>query len=52
MKSRWAIYLTERFPLIPNFLIALGITMSARQLSENKDAGRGHGVSCANSIHG
>ena len=39
MKSRWAVYLTERFPLIPNLLIALGITMSAKRLSENEIAG-------------
>jgi 4-hydroxybenzoate polyprenyltransferase len=39
MKSRWAIYLTERFPLIPNLLIALGITMSAKQLSGNEIVG-------------
>jgi hypothetical protein len=39
MKSRWTVYLTERFPLIPNLLIALGFTMTARELSGNRDSG-------------
>ncbi len=39
MKSRWGIYLTERFPVIPNFLIALGITMSAKKISGNSNPG-------------
>ncbi len=32
MNSRWGIYLKERFPVIPNFLIALGLTQSIRIL--------------------
>jgi 4-hydroxybenzoate polyprenyltransferase len=34
MSSRWNIYFKERFPLIPNLLVALGITHSARILAE------------------
>ena len=29
MKSRWAVYLTERFPVVANLLIAVGIARSA-----------------------
>jgi 4-hydroxybenzoate polyprenyltransferase len=35
MSSRWSVYFKERFPLIPNLLVALGITHSARILVEN-----------------
>ena len=35
MKSRWGIYFNERFPLIPNLLVAMGITHSARILAES-----------------
>lgn len=31
MNSRWSIYFKERFPLIPNLLVALGIVESARR---------------------
>ena len=34
MSSRWSVYFKERFPLIPNLLVALGITHSARILVE------------------
>ncbi len=34
MNSRWGIYFKERFPLIPNLLVALGITHSARIIAE------------------
>lgn len=33
MNSRWSIYFKERFPLIPNLLVALGIVESARRWS-------------------
>jgi 4-hydroxybenzoate polyprenyltransferase len=36
MNSRWGIYFKERFPLIPNLLVAMGITHSARILVELK----------------
>ena len=31
MNSRWSVYFKERFPLIPNLLVALGIVESARR---------------------
>lgn len=34
MSSRWRVYFKERFPLIPNLLVALGITHTARILAE------------------
>jgi len=33
VKSRWVTYLTERFPLIPNLLIAIGIAFSAKAIA-------------------
>jgi 4-hydroxybenzoate polyprenyltransferase len=38
MSSRWSIYFKERFPLIPNFLVAMGITHTARILAEKNSA--------------
>jgi uncharacterized membrane protein YedE/YeeE len=32
MSSRWSVYFKERFPLIPNLLVALGIVDSARRI--------------------
>jgi 4-hydroxybenzoate polyprenyltransferase len=37
MKSRWGIYLTERFPVIPNLLVAAGIALSAKMVCGNRD---------------
>ncbi|MBU6155139.1 MAG: UbiA family prenyltransferase [Bdellovibrionales bacterium] len=39
MKSRWTIYLTERFPLLPNALIAAGITLSAMGIAGDPNPG-------------
>lgn len=39
MKQRWVIYLTERFPLIPNLLVAVGIVLSARVISTDLRTG-------------
>jgi len=39
MKSRWSVYLTERFPIIPNALIAAGITLSATRIAGNPNPG-------------
>ena len=36
MKSRWGIYLKERFPIIPNLLVAGGITLSAKELAVSR----------------
>ncbi len=33
MNSRWSVYFKERFPLIPNLLVALGIVESSRRLA-------------------
>jgi 4-hydroxybenzoate polyprenyltransferase len=33
MKSRWGIYFKERFPILPNLLVAGGIVESARRLA-------------------
>lgn len=33
MKSRWGIYLKERFPLIPNILVAWGMILSCARLA-------------------
>jgi 4-hydroxybenzoate polyprenyltransferase len=38
-KSRWAVFLTERFPLIPNLLISIGITLSAGYLTRGIQSG-------------
>jgi 4-hydroxybenzoate polyprenyltransferase len=52
MNSRWSIYLKERFPLIPNLLVALGITHSARIIAELKTGASFSGINTVLAVTG
>ena len=41
--NRWLVYLKERFPVIPNLIVAAGITFSAHSLTKRFDSFTGAG---------